>query len=465
MRFSALSLAVAVLFGALPSALTAQDYYSDVRPVLVERCMGCHVEEGIGWSMEDAEETYAERRRIAGAVTMRKMPPWIAERGHQEYLDDLSLSDDVVGMVAAWRDAGYPKGAAVPDAPRSGESPFAFEADLSLEVLPDGAYLPAQDMEDDYRCFLVDWDVDEPVYVTGFRAVPGNLDVAHHTVVRAVAPGMVDRFREIDAMVDGPGWECFGGSLPTSFDWDAYESRYPDGRRELDENEWWLTHWAPGMNGHRFAEGTGILVEPGSALVVQMHYYTKEAPGERDFDTRVDFELESTVERPAFHLVQTDNDWLYGEDNGSMVIPPGEMATYVVDVDLDAWLSQAAYMADMEVSRIRGFEVHSANLHMHAYGHSGEITLTDENGRTEVLLSVPDWNLHWQRDFAFATPKIFSLEALGDTSIRVRCTYHNDTDEVVYGGYGSYEEMCFNFSYVALQLDAVAATDATPGAR
>jgi hypothetical protein len=461
MRVALLPGTVGVLLAVLPSAVSAQDYYSDVRPVLVDRCMGCHVEEGIGWSMEDPEETFAKRRQIAGAVTLRKMPPWIAEPGHQEYLDDLSLDDNVVGMVAAWREAGYPKGERVPDPTPRTEAPFAFAADLSLEVLPGGSYLPAQDMDDDYRCFLVDWDLDEPAYLTGFRTVPGNYNVAHHTVVRAVAPGMVERFREIDEMVEGPGWQCFGGSLPTGFDWDAYEARYPDGQAELDRNEWWLAHWAPGMHGHHFAEGTGILVEPGSALVVQMHYYTKDAPGEEDFGTRVDFELEPTVERPAFHTVQTNSDWLYGADNGSMVIAPGETATYVFDQDLESWLSTAAAQADVDADRIRGFEIYSANLHMHAFGASGEITLTDENGRTEVLLSVPDWNLHWQRDFDFAEPKAFSREQLGDTSIRVRCTFRNDTEEMVYGGYGSYDEMCFNFSYIALQLDQVAATDAS----
>ena len=462
MRASSFLLAVTALVAAA-SAASAQDYYADVRPVLVERCMGCHVAEGIGWSMEDPEETFARHRQIAGAVTLRAMPPWIAESGHQDYLNDLSLSEDVVGMVAAWRDAGYPKGEPVPDPPRPSTSPMTFSADLSLDVLPGAGYLPAQEGDDDYRCFLVEWDLVEPAYVTGFRAVPGNLSVAHHAVVHAVASGVVERFREIDDLVEGPGWECFGGALPTSFDWDAYERRHPDGRTELDENEWWLTHWAPGMYGHHFPEGTGILMEPGSALVVQMHYYTKEAPGERDFGTRVDFDLESSVERPAFHLVQTNNDWLDGAGNGSMVVPPGQPATYVVDVDLGSWLAEAAHMADVDESRIRGFEIHSANLHMHAFGHSGEVTLTDENGRTEVLLSVPSWNLHWQRDFVFATPKIFRREVLDDTSIRVRCTYRNDTDETVYGGYGSFDEMCFNFSYIALQLDEETAAAGGPG--
>jgi hypothetical protein len=458
MRFPT-PLAVAVLAAALtPATALAQDYYTDVRPVLVESCMGCHTEAGIGWSMENAEETFERHRQIAGAVTTRQMPPWIAESGHQEYLDDLSLSDDVIAVVAAWREAGYPKGEVRPD-PARAEAHTPFRADLSLDVLAGAAYLPVQSMSDDYRCFVVDWTLDEAMYVTGFRTRPGNENVAHHTVVHVVEPEMVERFREIDAEVEGAGYECFGGALPTSYDWDAYEARHPDGPSQLDEAEWWLAHWAPGMYGHRFPEGTGILVRPGSALIVQMHYYTEDAPGESDAGTLVDFELQPTVERPAFHLVQTDNRWLDGEGNGSMVIPAGEKATYVVDERLGNWVESAAWMAGVEASRIEAFEVHSANLHMHAFGHSGEITLTDPDGRTEVLLSVPEWNLHWQRDFAFEEPKTFDREELGRTSLRVSCTFANGTDEIVYGGFGSYDEMCFNFSYVSLRLADKATTE------
>lgn len=451
MRPFALPLATLLVLpvAALPAA--AQDYYSDVRPVLVESCMGCHTQEGIGWSMEDAEETYTHARQIAGAVTIGEMPPWLAEPGHQEYLGDLSLSDDVVGMVASWREAGYPKGTPRPDPVRHAATHGMFATDISLPLLT-GSYLPEQSMDDDYRCFVVDWSEDEATYVTGFRAVPGNLNVAHHVVVHVIEPGMIDRFKELDDMTDGPGYECFGGALPTSFDWDAYETQYPDGQRELSRSEWWLTHWAPGMYGHEFPEGTGIKIRPGSGLVVQMHYYSKEARGESDAGTMVEFETAASVEKPAFMLVQTNNRWLGGARNGSMVIPAGEMATYELSEELGDYVGYAASLSDVDADRVKAFEIYSANLHMHAFGHSGDISLVDPNGRVETLLSVPKWNLHWQRDFAFVEPKILDREQLDRASLRVRCTYQNPTDHVVYGGYGSFDEMCFNMSYVAVQL-------------
>lgn len=458
MRSFAPPAAALALLAASAVPAVAQDYYADVRPVLVESCMGCHTQEGIGWSMEDAEESYGHARRIAGAITAGDMPPWLAEPGHQDYLGDLSLSEDVVGMVASWREAGYPKGTPRPDPVRHASTHGHFATDVSLPALT-GSYMPDQSMDDDYRCFVVDWTEDESTYVTGFRAVPGNLNVAHHVVVYVIEPEMADRFRELDEMTDGPGFECFGGALPSTFDWDAYEAKYPDGQRELSRSGWWLTHWAPGMYGHEFPEGTGIRIRPGSGLVVQMHYYSKEARGESDAGTLVEFETAASVEKPAFMLVQTNNRWLGSERNRSMVIPAGEMATYELSERLGDYVGYAASVSDVDADRVKAFEIYSANLHMHAFGHSGDISLTDPNGRVETLLSVPKWNLHWQRDFAFTEPKILKREQLDRASLRVRCTYRNPTDRVVYGGFGSFDEMCFNMSYVAVELGEKATTE------
>ena len=71
--------------GALTTPAAAQDFYGDIRPVLVRHCATCHTTGGIGWSMDDPEQTYARRQAIATAIMSRQMPPWLAEPGHQRY--------------------------------------------------------------------------------------------------------------------------------------------------------------------------------------------------------------------------------------------------------------------------------------------------------------------------------------------------------------------------------------------
>ena len=468
------SLACAGALAIVPSGASAQTYYDDVRPVLLENCVGCHSEDGIAWSMEDAAATFERARRISRAIDLRRMPPFLAEPGHQQYMGDLSLPEETVAMVRAWAEAGHPMGDPRPDPERRMErlaglahaEPFA--GDVSLDLLPAGeAYLPNQENPDDYRCFLVDWTGTTEEYITGFRAVPGNENVAHHVVVHYVEPDMWDRYRELDDLEEGPGWTCFGGAMPDELfrrsTRAAYEARYPDGLRELDEGQWWLAHWAPGMDGHVFPAGTGIRVRPGAGLVVQMHYYSREAPGESDAGTRMDFMTAPSVERPAMHLAQTRNDWLGSADNESMVIPPGETRSYQMRNNLGDLTSYIARTTGVDEARVRGLEIHSANLHMHAFGHSGDITLQHPTGEVETLLNVPRWDLRWQRDFTFVQPKMFTREDLEDTYLGVRCTYRNTTDEIVYGGFGSFDEMCFNFSYIAVQEGEPVATDPPGG--
>lgn len=462
-------LAAALALIAFVAPASGQTYYDDVRPVLVENCVSCHSEAGVAWSMEDAERTYDRARRIARAIERRHMPPFLAERGHQQYVGDSSLDDATLEMVRRWAEADYPRGevradvsAAPMDHPHG-----AFDGQFSLAVLPEEGYLPNQESNDDYRCFLVDWTAEEPAYVTGFRAIPGNRRVGHHVVVHAVDPDMWDRYREVEDLEEGPGYSCFGGALPSeAAQIDAYEAKYPGGLEDLDASEHWLAHWAPGMDGHVFPEGTGLLLEPGAGLVVQMHYYAGAAPGERDQDTYVEFMTTPYVERPAMHLPQTrSGDWFLPAEDAVLVVEPGEIRTYEHRDELSDVLDIIAGRAGVPVEDVDAIEIHSANLHMHAIGHSGEITLTHPSGEVEVLLRVPRWDLNWQRDFTFVEPKVLRVEDLEGAALTVQCTFENTTEETVIGGLGSGDEMCFNFSYISVRPIDRATTTSGGGAQ
>lgn len=455
------AIAAAVLATALATPAAAQDYYETVRPVIQENCLRCHSEHGVAWSMEDPERTFMRRRAIGAAILTRKMPPWLAAGGHQEYVDDMSLSEETLERVRAWVDAGHPKGEPTGAEPAF-EAPATFEADLELDILSGVAYLPDQENTDDYRCFVVDWPETEDTYVTGFKTTPGNHGVAHHTVVYAIDPSMADRYREFDQEEEGAGYQCFGGAQPDRLSQravrDAFEAKYPGELQQLYRSDFWLAHWAPGMDGYEFPENTGVRMQPGSVLVVQMHYYSAHAPGESDAGSMMGFQLASEVEQPAIHYPLT-GDWF----NGELVVPPGEMATYETSANLVNLVPYLARLTNVPEDSIQGLELYSANLHMHSYGHSGVITLTDELGRKETLLSVPKWDLDWQRDFTFTEPKQIRLVERGGARLTVTCTFENPTDEPVYGGLGSDEEMCFNFSYIAIKKGTKAAeADATP---
>lgn len=433
-------------------------YYSDIRPLMENKCLGCHSEKSVSFSFEDPEVTYEFRAAISAAVAERRMPPWLAAPGHQVYTGDYSLSADELKLFELWAQASHAKGTPL----AASSAPVAaadFVSQLTLDVQPDFAYLPNQTRKDDYRCFLVDWPYQETKYVTGFKAEPGNLRIAHHLVLFAVRPESAEFIRTLNREEEGHGHQCFGGVQPDKLAGDkaareALEQRFPGAWKQLANDYYWLSHWAPGVTGFEFPEDTGVLVVPGSVLVVQMHYYSAYAPGETDGNTRMRFQLSDAVKKPSINYPMTHRDWLYSKDNESLVVPVGESRTYETSNGFDAIARRAEEILNVDSDAVAAIELRSANLHMHAFGASGVVSLHHASGMKETLLEIPRWDLNWQRDFEFVDAKTITPEQFEDTRLGVECTFDNYSEDTVFGGYGSYDEMCFNFSYVSLVTKA-----------
>src|SRR5690606_21211886 len=86
-----------------------------------------------------------------------------------------------------------------------------------------------------------------------------------------------------------------------------------------------LGGWVPGTGATVFPEGTGIEVEPGSLLVMQIHYHTAEVHNASD-RTTVHFQHEPAgLVKPA-SIVPVAHT--------SFEVPPGEVQTVSVTVDM-----------------------------------------------------------------------------------------------------------------------------------
>jgi hypothetical protein len=89
----------------------------DIAPILQRSCQQCHRPDSLA---PMSLITYEDARPYARAMKLRTglrnkpgvMPPWYIEKnvGIQQYKDDISLSDEEVGKIAAWADSGAPRG-------------------------------------------------------------------------------------------------------------------------------------------------------------------------------------------------------------------------------------------------------------------------------------------------------------------------------------------------------------------
>jgi len=133
--------------------------------------------------------------------------------------------------------------------------------------------VPPEGGTDEYRCFLIDPKLTEAAYLTGSQFLPQNAEIVHHGIFYSVPASGVDHANSVDAKVEGGGWQCFGGS-------GLDDPGSADG-----EGASYVGAWAPGHAETLIGDRTGYRLEPGSQIVLQVHYNllaTNGKPGPTD---------------------------------------------------------------------------------------------------------------------------------------------------------------------------------------
>jgi hypothetical protein len=397
-------------------------YHRDVRPLLEQHCIrNCHEPGTVApFSFQNYDEVYALREVVANAVEARTMPPWLAADGCSDYVGDRSLSDEEIDAIVAWADGGGPEGR--PDeymAPGMPDRPGLSRVDVQVK-LPE-PYLPRK-MPDDYRCFIADWPETETTYVTGVRATPGNYSTVHHVITYAIDPDRVAEYEALDAAEDGPGYTCFGGPGASSTDWAA-------GR--------WIGAWAPGGEGYDFPAGTGLRMEPGSKVIIQVHYNALAADGLPD-QTTVEYRVDDTVEKEAHMMLWANPNWLYGE----MPIPANAQSTvHSFEYDPTKVMDVLTTVIPADVA----FEIHNVAHHMHKRGRRAYQAIMRADGSEQCLVDMENYDFDWQSGYRFERPVRFDP---GD-QLHMECEWDNTgTDKEVNWGEGTDDEMCLAILYI-----------------
>ena len=113
---------------------------------------------------------------------------------------------------------------------------------------------------DDYRCFILDPELDRDAYLTGTNILPGNPDVVHHVIMFKLPPEAGKYAEQADAAAPGLGWTCFGNM------------GFGGGPAEQLDNAQWLGAWAPGGEESVATKGFGTRLTKGTRVVMQVHY-------------------------------------------------------------------------------------------------------------------------------------------------------------------------------------------------
>lgn len=323
-------------------------YSADVVPILREKCVSCHLPDGIApWSMTSHAMVQGFAPMIREVILTKRMPPWHADPQINSFKNDIGLSVEQARTIVHWIDAG-----AVDDSiadpllsVTARDSQWQLgEPDLIVE-LP--AYSVPATGTLDYQILTVDNPLDHDVWVRAVQILPSDRQVLHHAIATFGE-------KNFDLGLD----------LGTSIGEALFQSQ--------------LMTFVPGNELYEYPEGTGVLVPAGSTFYSQMHYTTYG----RETTDQSKIGLYFSEAEPDFSLQH------YAMVNLELRIPAGA----------------AHYEAGAYYEFQKAALIYALFPHAHYRGRSSTFALLYPDGKEELVLSVPNYDFNWQRYFQLGTP-------------------------------------------------------------
>jgi hypothetical protein len=409
-------------------------YYHDVQPIVQTKCAGCHFPGGIApFSLLTFNDVVSHLdggygSGIVNSVLTGLMPPWPPASNCNTYEYSRALTPDQSTILLAWGMSGAPEGD--PADQVMGVPPGGGLSRTDLTLAMRASYTP-QLAPDDYRCFVMDWPEQAPTHVTGVLVRPGVPAEVHHTIVYLIPPAQAAAYAALDGVDGQPGYQCFGG---------------PGGAGLPNV----LGAWVPGNSAADYPPGTGITVQPGSKIVVQMHYNTFN--GVSPDLSHFDFKLDQSVPTEAALFLFFDLNWVFTPS--SMTIPAGQ-----ADVEHSYQADVTTYLNALTGSALPNhvpIKIYTSLNHMHLRGSHEKLSIIHADGSETCLLDTESWNFRWQGSYYLVQPETFMP---GD-QLLVDCHWDNSaahqpiengvqlTPTDLTWGEGTNDEMCLGAFFV-----------------
>ena len=363
----------------------AVTFSEDIAPILYANCVTCHRPgEAAPFSLITYEDVARRGTQIARVTKARIMPPWHAEHGYGEFLDERRLTDAQLATIGAWVDNKMPRGdqSKMPPVPQFTPGWQLGKPDLILEM-PEAFGVPA-DGPDVYRNFAIPTGLTEDRWVRAVEFRPGTRRVVHHAIFQYVRGGSLADLMRTDGQ---PG---FGGAMPVGL----VPAYAPNGQ---------LGGWAVGTTPRFLPDGLAWTVAKGSDLVLQLHLHPTGKPETE----RSTIGLYFGTTPPVRKVRDIGAPGVFGLLAG-IDIPPGEKA-YVVKGTMRTFANMRAY---------------SVLAHAHYLGKEFRAIATLPDGTTKDMLWIRNWDFNWQDRYVYKEP----VDLPKGTRVDVTITYDNSAD-------------------------------------
>lgn len=381
----------------LPSA-GVPDYATEIAPILQRSCVECHRAGAIApFAFASFADAQARASSIRTSLLNQRMAPWHADAQFGAYANTVAMPPKDRATLFTWARAGGPRG--------SGGDPLASSPPAAAAEWPLGApdlivSIPRQTLRATgqlpYTYVSVPLPVTSERWLRAAVVRPGNAAVVHHALV---FEGTL-----LDVLTNAGG---LGG---------------------------FFAGYVPGMQQNFYPDETGKRVRAGSSVTFQMHYTTT---GKVETD-QTQLGLYFAAGPPARELLTR--------------------SAFSVEIDLPPGAAEYEREASFIPSATRDVMLYELSPHMHYRGKRFKYEALYPDGGSEVLLSVPQYDFHWQSLYRLAQPKrlpagtVIRARGAFDNSRQnpanpdpgARVTFGEQTNDEMFVGYVNYAELPAN---------------------
>ncbi len=348
-------------------------FAKDVAPILYDNCVACHRPNHLApMSLVSYDDARPWARAVKSKVLAREMPPWGADTSVRAYKNDTSLSQDEIDTIAAWVDAGAPRGndADLPEVPQFTEGWSIGEPDLVFTML-EPFEVPA-DGTVPYSYVTVPTNLKQDTWISAYEFVPGDRRVLHHVIAQVMEDDGKPATGDVLFRRDGDRTQAKGATVGG---------------------------YVPNRLGTVYPEGVATRLPAGADIEAQMHYTTIGEP--------------ATDQSSWGVVLAAEPDSMRRASGGQIVNPMFriEAGNPNFEVKASRKIKEDTYLSTMMP-------------HMHVRGKSAKFIVKFPDGREEVALSVPNYDFNWQLNYQLEEP-IFMPAG---SELQTVFTYDNSTN-------------------------------------
>ncbi len=380
----------------------APTFSKEVAPILFKHCSKCHGPNGIASNAPflSYEKVRPWAKAIREKVLLREMPPWPADpNGSLKFRNDARLSQHDIDTLAAWVNAGAPKGndADLPSLPRFAQGwlhPKGIEPDLVIS-LPGEFQAPASG-EIPYLRYMAEVPLSEDRWIAASQARPGNPALVHHMAItemvldNGISPAQQDPFALLAREL---GFRNHLGSARP-----AVSS--PSNPALFDM----LGVYTPSATLEMYGDDSAKLLKGGKNLYINfnIHYQATGRP-EKD-RSMIAFWFQPRPPKHQLFRVPGAGETIIANGSELLSDTPGIKAegTRVVIPPIPP------FEENYQLTGITGYAepvtVYQFHPHAHLRAKDFKYTAIFPDGREETALSVPKYDFRWQLAYELETP-------------------------------------------------------------